>query len=371
MLQPPVPGAVALVHDWLVSQRGGENVLLTLARMFPEAPIYTLVHGAGRVHPELERRIIHTSFIQRLPGAPRRFRPYLPLFPRAVEAWDLSAYDTVISTSHCVAKGIRTHAGQRHVAYIHTPMRYLWDQMPHYLPRPARLWTPLARLAAWPLRRWDVTSAQRPDVLVANSEFVAARIGRVWGRASEVIYPPVDVDFFAAAPDPAARRGFVAVSALVPYKRLELAIGLANARRLPLTVVGEGAERARLRALAGPTVRFEHGLSREALRALYAGAEALLFAGEEDFGIVPVEAMAAGCPVIAFDAGGLRETVVGEGEGATGVFFGTPSVAAMGRALDTFLERRDRGAFGRAALTAQARLFAPERFTAAMARLLS
>ena len=181
---------VALVHDWLVTQRGGENVLLELGRLFPAAPIFTLVHAPGRVHPEIEAHPIHTSFIQKLPGAPRHFRQYLPLFPAAAESWDLSRFDLIVSSSHCVAKGVHTHAGQLHLAYVHTPMRYVWDQMPQYLaslPIQA-LSEPLARVAAVPLRRWDVTSAQRPHILVANSRFVASRIARVWGREAEVVY---------------------------------------------------------------------------------------------------------------------------------------------------------------------------------------
>ena len=347
---------VALVQDWLVAQRGGEQVLLELARLFPEAPVFTLVHAPGAVHPEIEARAIHTSFVQRLPGAPRRFRQYLPLFPAAVARFDLADFDLVISTSHCVAKGAVTRAPQKHISYVHTPMRYVWDQMPHYLaalPAPLR---PLARTAAAALRRWDVASARRPDVLVANSQFVRARIARAWDRDADVIHPPVDVDFFSRA---VARRrqGYLVVNALVPYKRVDLAIALARERRLPLTVIGDGPAALSLRRHAPPWVRFIAGLDREALRAAYTEAEALLFCAEEDFGIVPVEAMAAGCPVVAFAAGGTLETVVGEGDLATGVFFPEPSLASLSQAFDRFLARRAQGAFAPAVLRARARRF--------------
>jgi glycosyltransferase involved in cell wall biosynthesis len=362
---------VALVHDWLVAQRGGENVLLELGRLFPEAPIFTLVHRPGSVHPELEAHPIGTSFVQRLPGAPARFRQYLPLFPRAIEGFELAGFDLVLSTSHCVAKGVRTRPDQLHVSYVHTPMRYIWDQLPSYLGAlPAgRALAWVARAAVMPLRHWDVASAARPSLLVANSHFVRRRIARVWGRDAEVVYPPVDVDFFAAAPA-AERRGFLVVSALVPYKRIELAVELATARRLPLTVVGEGGERARLTRAAGPTVRFVGALGRDELRRAYAEAEALWFCGEEDFGIVPVEAMAAGCPVIAYASGGALETVVDDGPEPTGVLYPWPTRASLEAGLDQLLVRRERGSFRPEVLRAQARRFDRGRFVEAMGAIL-
>lgn len=340
--------------------------------MFPEAPIYTLVHAPGRVDKAIERHPIHTSFIQSLPGAPRRFRRYLPLFPQAVESWDLSRHELIISTSHCVAKGVRTTGKQLHISYIHTPMRYLWDQLPQYLPRGTRgVLTPLAQVAVTPLRRWDVVSARRPDWLLANSAYVAARIQRVWGRVAQVVYPPVDVGFFAAAAEPTRRQGFLVVSALVPYKRVDLAVRVANALHLPLTVIGEGAERAHLMRLAGPTVRFKQGLDRAALRHAYANAQGLLFCGVEDFGIVPVEAMAAGCPVIGLGEGGLCETVVGTGPASTGVFFPTPDVSAVTAALETFNARRTNGMFARPVLAARARQFDTRQFVQRMEAVIA
>lgn len=362
---------VALVHDWLVAQRGGEQVLLELARLFPEAPIYTLVHAPGRVHPELEAHPIHTSPVQSWPLAPRRFRQYLPLFPAAIASFDLSAFDLVLSTSHCVAKAVRTHARQTHVSYVHTPMRYVWDQMPHYLTALplAPVTAPLARVAAAALRRWDVATASRPDVLLANSDFVRRRIRRDWGREARVIHPPVDVDFYAAAPE-RRRHGLLVVSALVPYKRVDVAIAVAQQHGLPMTVVGDGSERARLERLASPHVRFVGALERERLRDAYASAEVLLFPAEEDFGIVPVEAMAAGCPVAALGAGGVLETVVGEGPGATGAFFAAATPELASTAVEAVLAARARGAMGRATLVARARSFDRAHFVAAIEGVL-
>lgn len=362
---------VALVHDWLVSQRGGENVLVQLADMFPDAPIYTLVHRRGCVDPILERRTIVTSFIQRLPGAPEQFRRYLPLFPRAVESWDLSKYNLVVSTSHCVAKGVRVSRRQTHVAYIHTPMRYLYDQLPHYLPPYApRAAAPLARLVTWPLRRWDIRSARRPGQLIANSAFVAARIQRVWKRTARVVYPPVDVDFFrgtrAVAAD--AKIRFLVVSALVPYKRVDLAVLACRRLGQPLDVIGDGPERGRLEALAGPDTRFWGSLNRDALREKYAHARALLFCGEEDFGIVPVEAQAAGCPVIALGRGGARETVV---DGHTGLWFHVPTAAALTQALQDFEHLGGPKAFATEALVRHAERFCSARFQASIANAIA
>lgn len=360
------------MHDWLVAQRGGEQVLLELARLFPEAPIFTLVHAPGAIHPELERHPIHTSLIQRLPGAPRRFRQYLPLFPAAMAALDLRGFDLVLSTSHCVAKAARTRHDQTHVSYIHTPMRYVWDQMPHYLAAlPAKALTEApARLGAALLRRWDVASARRPDVLLANSEFVRSRIRRVWAREAEVVYPPVDVDFFAAAPA-RARRGYLVVSALVPYKRVDVAIELARRRGLPLTVIGDGPERERLARSAPPNVDLVRAASREQLRDAYASHEALLFCAEEDFGIVPVEAMAAGCPVVAYGAGGALETVIATGPRATGAFFAAPDAGALAAAVDGLAEQRARGACARDALLARARQFDRTTFVARIRSVLA
>lgn len=368
---PEAAPRVALVHDWLVGQRGGEQVLLALARRFPTAPIYTLVHVPGSVHPEIEAHPIVTSGIADLPGSPAQFRRYLPLFGAAVAAWDFSGYEGIVSTSHCVAMGARRRPDQWHLAYIHTPMRYLYDQMHHYLPAPP--WGPWlypwARLATAGLRRGDRQRAQGPSQLVANSAHVAGRIRRVWGRTAVVVHPPVDVDYFAAAPVVPVRRGLLVVGALVPYKRVDRAIALANAQRLPLTVVGRGPELARLRRLAGPSVQFAPELDRAGVRAAYAGARGLLFPCTEDFGLVPVEAMAAGCPVLALAAGGALETV-GQGAAAGGVTFAAPTLPAMAAAVAELEQGWARGAFAQESLLARARQFDAATFDRRMDALL-
>lgn len=320
-----------MVHDWLVAHRGGEKVLLELARLFPEAPIYTLVFKPARVHPELRSRRVVTSFIQRLPGA---FRAYLPLFPAAIESFDFQGFDLVLSTSHCVAKGLRSEAP--HLSYVHTPMRYIWDQLDSYVPKVPgrRLVRVAAEIAAEPLRRWDVASSARPTALVANSRFVAKRIERFWGRQASVVHPPVDVERFSGAPS-RERSGYLVVNALVPYKRTELAVEFATRNRLPLTVVGDGPERESLVSRAGPTVKFLRSVGDAELVELYAGARAMIHAGIEDFGIAPVEAMASGCPVIALGEGGVTETVRA---GETGVFFSEPRVEALAAAAKQLSE---------------------------------
>lgn len=330
---------VALVHDWLVAHRGGEQVLLELARAFPSAPIYTLLYDPSDVHPDLVRRDVRTSFVQHLPGVPESFRKYLPLFPRAIESFDLSEFDVVISTSHCVAKGVKTRGV--HVSYIHTPMRYIWDQLPTYLPpwAKSRLTEKAAELAVGPLRTWDIASARRPTELVANSAYVKQRIASFWKRDAQVVHPPVATGFFRDAPQ-RKREGYLVVSALVPYKRVEVAVAAAVRGGLSLTVIGSGSELARLERIAGGRVRFRANASPQALREAYASAKALLFCGVEDFGIVPVEAQAAGCPVIALAQGGALETVV---DGVTGVLFDSPEpdalLAAIGRSENLSFDR--------------------------------
>lgn len=372
MTAPPTreiayPVRVALVHDWLVTHRGGEQVLLELARMFPEAPIFTLVYQRAQVHPELARRRVITSFVQKLPGSPQSFRRYLPLFPRAVERWDLSDYDLVISTSHCVAKGVLTRPGQWHLSYVHTPMRYLWDQLEAYLPPRGRMLTaPAARLATRSLRRWDVESSRRPTRLLANSDHVAQRIAAVWHRRAHVVHPPVEVCFWNDAPE-RPRQGYLVVSALVPYKRVDLAVAWATRHRRPLRVIGTGSERERLERIAGPTVELLGEVSSELVRQAYAEAEALLFCGVEDFGMVPVEAMAAGCPVVAFGQGGALETVI---DGRTGVLFHEPTIAGLHAALQRFESFAAAGAFSRQQLRQHAQRFDVGHFVAAIAEHL-
>ena len=319
---------VALVHDWLTGLRGGERVLEQLCLLYPDAEIFTLVHVPGSCGEIIERHPIRTSFLDRLPK--RGYRHYLPLFPAAIESFDLSACDLVISTSHAVAKGARPGPNAVHVAYIHTPMRYVWDQFDAYFGRGrAGMLTRIAARALAPaLRRWDVRSTRRVQGLIANSRFVADRIRRFWAREVDaVVYPPVDTKRFVPAAEGPAPEGYaLIVSALVPYKRVELAVSAFSRLKRPLWIAGDGPARARLERAAGPSVRFLGAVGQEALPKLYAGARFFVLPGEEDFGIAPVEAQAAGRPVLALGRGGALETVV---EGETGVFFPLPTVGSL------------------------------------------
>jgi glycosyltransferase involved in cell wall biosynthesis len=342
---------VALVHDWLTGMRGGEKVLLSLLRLYPDAPIHTLLHVKGTVAREIEARPIHTTFVQRLPGVARRYRHYLPLFPAAVESMDLGAYDLVISTSHCVAKGVKVRAGARHLSYCFTPMRYVWDRYADYFgPGRAGLVTRLVMGAVAPyLRRWDRRTASRVHRFAADSAYVAARIRRHYGRDSEVVYPPVDTAFFTPGLDEPGSYDLV-VSALAPYKRIDLVLDAYRGSGWPLRIAGFGPEAARLQAMAPPEARFLGQVTDEALLELYRGARAVLMPGVEDFGIVPVEAMACGRPVVVYAEGGGVETVL---DGETGLFFHEPSPAALRRVVDSLKTLR----FNTRALRARAEAF--------------
>lgn len=319
---------VALVHDWLTGLRGGERVLEQLCLLYPEADIFTLVHVRGSAGPIIERHRITASFLDRLPQ--KSYRRYLPLFPLAIESLDLRGYDLVVSTSHAVAKGCRPAPGATHVAYIHTPMRYVWDQFEAYFGKGrAGIVTRLAAQAVAPyLRSWDVRSTARAQGLIANSRFVAERIRRFWNRSADaVVYPPVDTArFVPAAEGPSSEEYALIVSALVPYKRVELAVSAFSRLKRALWIAGDGPERARLEAMAGPSVRFLGSVSQDVLPGLYARARFFVLPGEEDFGIAPVEAQAAGRPVLALGRGGALETVI---EGETGAFFAEPTVESL------------------------------------------
>ena len=299
---------IALVHDWLTGMRGGEKVLDAICRIYPHADLFTLFHRPGRCTPAIENRRISTSWLNRLPAVQRYYRCLLPFAPGAIESLNLRQYDLIISSSHCVAKGIRRGARAVHVCYCHSPMRYAWSQSQAYRRTMGPLGMALA-LFRDPLRRWDRRSSAGVDAFLANSRNVANRIRREYDRPAEVVYPPVDVGFFT--PAPVARESFyLVVGAMAPYKRVDQAIEAF--RSLPgreLIVIGTGQMASRLRRMAGPNVRFLGYQSDESIRDHYRRCRALLFPGEEDFGIVPVEAMACGCPVIAYRGGGALETV--------------------------------------------------------------
>jgi glycosyltransferase involved in cell wall biosynthesis len=301
---------VALVHDWLISMRGGERCFEVLCELFPDADVFTLVHRKGHVSPAIEKHSIRTSFIQRLPLSSTHYQHYLPFFPLAIRSFAFDDYDLIISSSHCVAKGLRVPDGACHVAYIYTPMRYIWDQFDAYFAdgRAGLLKRAAMGLLRRPLQRWDASSNDGVYRFVAISEHVAQRIRSYWGREASVLYPPVDWQLFSVSDKD---DGFyLLVSALVPYKRVDLAIQAANRMKFPLKIIGAGQDEDRLRRLAGPSVELLGWQSDSEIRQHYARCKALLFPGEEDFGIVPLEAMACGKPVIAYAKGGALETVV-------------------------------------------------------------
>ncbi len=313
--------------------RGGEKVLLSLARLFPDAPIFTLLHVRGSVAPELEAREIRTTFVQHLPSVATHYRQYLPLFPAAAASMDLSGFDLVISSSHCVAKGVRVPAPARHVCYCHTPMRYVWDRYDDYF-GPGRVSGAAALVVpavAEALRAWDVATAGGVHRYAANSAHVAGRIRRYYGRDSVVIPPPVDTGFFTPdGRDPGTYD--LVVSALVPYKRIELILDAYRHGPRPLKIVGGGPDLAHLRALAGRATEFLGPVEDLALRELYRGCRAVVMASVEDFGIVPLEAMACGRPAVVFAEGGGRETVL---PGQTGVLFQEPTAVSLRAAVDS------------------------------------
>ncbi len=352
---------VALVHDWLNGMRGGEKILEVLCEIYPQAPLFTLFYRPEKVSEVIRRMDVRPSALNRLPLARTRYRSYLPLFPRAAEAFDLSGCDLVISVSHAAAKGCRPPPGAWHVCYCLTPMRYLWFLPEEYFGR-----NPLVRAALAPffssLKRWDAANSKRVDEFFAISKHVAQRIERVYRRPSRVIYPPVDAEFFR--PGGAGRGYFLIVSALVPYKRIDLALRAFRRLGLPLKVVGSGPLQKKLQALSGPETEFLGWLDPDSLRDCYRGCRGLIFPGEEDFGIVPLEAMACGRPVIGLGAGGLLETVkphrAEDRSGATGVFFYDRSEASLEGAVRYFLEHE--AEFDPSAIRSRALLFSRDIF---------
>lgn len=329
---------VALIHYWLVNMRGGERVLEALCRMFPQADIFTHVLDRQALSPLLQQKTIHTTFIQKIPGSVRHYQKLLPLMPLALEQLDLTGYDLVISSESGPAKGVLTRADCPHLCYCHSPMRYLWDFYPQYL----RAASAPVRLAMRPLfsrlRLWDVISANRVDHFVANSATVARRIHKHWRRESAVVHPPVDVHNIPLGSPEARQEYYLCLGQLVDYKKVHLAVEACTRLGKKLIVVGNGECRKRLEAMAGPTVTFEGRAEHPQVLAHYARCKALLFPGEEDFGMVPVEAMSAGTPVLAYGRGGATETVI---DGQTGLFFHEQTTDALCASIEEFERRQD------------------------------
>jgi glycosyltransferase involved in cell wall biosynthesis len=355
---------VAVVHDWLYTFGGAERVLAAILRCLPGADVFTLFD----VLPDADRKKIgfdkaHCSFLQRMPAIARRHRLYLPLMPIAIEQFDLSEYDLVVSSSYAVAKGVITGPNQLHLSYVHSPMRYAWDLQHQYL-RESNLTrgikSVLARLLLHKMRLWDMRTANGVDAYMVNSHFVGRRVRKIYAKDATVLYPPVNVP---AMPPVSRRPGnyFLTASRLVPYKKVRAIVDAFAA--LPdqqLIVAGTGPELARLQAAAGPNVTFAGFVPDAELSRMMGAARAFIFAAEEDFGITPVEAQAQGTPVIALGRGGALETIVTQGPQPTGIFFATSTPEAIAASVRTFLARP--GAFSPAACHANAVRFEEARF---------
>jgi glycosyltransferase involved in cell wall biosynthesis len=355
---------VALVHDWLTGMRGGEKTLEVICERFPDAHIFTLVHVPGSVSATIERHPIHTSFIQQLPFVATRYRHYLPLFPAAVERFRFDDFDVVLSVSHCAVKSVKTPARIPHLCYCLTPMRYAWDQFDAYFGREriGRLGSAVMRpTMAW-MARWDRRTAVRPDRYVAISHYVAGRIRRYYNREASVVYPPVDTQFFHPGGRPPEGYALI-VSALVPYKRIELAIDACARADIPLLVVGSGPDREALVRGAKGRVTFLGRRSDDEVRDLYRRASVVLLPGEEDFGIVPLEAQACGRPVVALGRGGALETVL---PGETGILVDELSVEAFADAVSRAITTR----FDSGVIRRHAEKFGRERFGDEIERLV-
>jgi glycosyltransferase involved in cell wall biosynthesis len=322
---------VAIVHYWLVGMRGGEKVVEALCEMFPEADVYTNVFVPEAISDTIKQRVVDTTFIQKLPRAAKWYQRYLPLMPLALEQLDLSDYDLVISSESGPAKGVIVHHQALHVCYCHTPMRYLWDMYHDYLGTAGRLSRLLIRPLTHYLRMWDVSTAARVDQFVTNSEYVAQRVMKYYRRDAVVIPPPVETEAFS----PSEERGdfYLVVGQLVRYKRADLAVEAFNRLGKPLVVIGDGDCHAAIKRAAKSNIELLGWQPTSVLRDYYARCRALVFPGIEDFGIVPVEAMASGRPVIAYRKGGATETIV---DGETGIFFDEQTPESLGEAVTRF-----------------------------------
>nr|WP_321258495.1 glycosyltransferase [uncultured Pseudodesulfovibrio sp.] len=323
---------VAIVHYWLVGRGGGEKVLEAICDIYPDADIYTHCLNKKSLSDAIKTHKINTTFINKLPFSKKLYKLYLPFMPLALKRLDLSQYDLVISSESGPAKGVVTRPGTRHICYCHTPMRYLWEQQDLYMKSYNVLIRFFMALLFPSLRRWDVASAQLPDAIVANSHAVADKIKRWWGRDSTVIHPPVDTKFFSKFLRDNPEDYYLFAGRLVRYKRADLAIKACNKLGKKLFVIGEGAEEKALKSIAGPNVTFTGRITKENLAKLYSGCKALLFPGEEDFGIVPVEVLSTGRPVIAFHKGGALDYV----NDNTGIFFDKDDVDSLADAIMKF-----------------------------------
>jgi glycosyltransferase involved in cell wall biosynthesis len=356
---------IALVHDWLTGMRGGERALEVICELAPTADLFTLVHVPGTASAPIMAHRIRTTPLSFVPGIRHIYRHCLPLFPTAIELFDLDNADLVISTSHCAAKAAVARPGARHLCYCFTPMRYAWDQFDHYFGRErvGAIGSAVMRPILSRVARWDRRTATRVSRYVAISHYVAGRIARYYNRGAAVVYPPVDTAFYT--PGSGQSEGYaLIVSALVPYKRIDVAIDAARLAGLPLKIIGQGPERAHLEARAeGAEVEFLGYQSDDAVRDAYRNAEVVMLPGEEDFGIVPVEAQACGRPVVALAAGGAKETVL---DRITGVLVTDPSPESLAEGLAAV----KRLPFDPLVARAHAESFSRQRFATAIGRLI-
>ncbi len=345
----------ALVQDWLTGMRGGEKVMEKICQIFPDAPLYTMIHVPGSVSDIIESRKISSSLLQRLPMGVSHYRYYLPLLPLLVKTLNTGKYDMVISTSHCVAKNVRPRKGGIHICYCHTPMRYVWDMFDDYFSMKKNwiIWIIMKFFRPY-LKISDRVTSRNVDYFIANSGTTAERIKKYYGRASQVIYPPVDTGFYT--PAGVEREDFyLIVSSLVPYKKVDEAVEAFNISGKRLRIIGSGPEAERLEKHSKSNIEFCRWKEAEFLRDNYRKCRALVFPGKEDFGIVPVEAMACGAPVVAYAQGGVTETVI---EGETGVFYKTRGALSLNGALEKF----ERMSFKPEKIRARAEKFSEERF---------
>jgi len=321
---------VALVHDWLNGMRGGEKCLEVLCELFPEADLYTLIHEKGSLSAKIESMSIRTSFVQSMPFGLKKYRHYLPLFPFAIEQFDFSGYDLIVSSSHCVAKGVRHDDSVFHISYVHAPMRYVWDQFDTYFRQPRTSWPVRigAELMRPYLQRWDRNTAKRVDTFLCNSHHIRRKILDYYNRESQVVYPPVELSHFR--PGGAKENFYLVVGAFAPNKSVDLAVEAFNRLKLPLKIVGSGQDEEYCRSIAGDSIEFLGALSSEKLLELYQQARALVFPGEDDFGITALEAQSCNTPVIAFASGGAMETVTEQ----TGLFFAEQKVEVLCEAVE-------------------------------------
>lgn len=349
---------VVLLHDWLTGFRGGERVLDAFCEIFPDAPIYTLLYIPGRASPRIENRKIHSSFLNKIPGIEKNYRKFLPLFPRAAKSLHiLECTDLVLSSSHCVIKGVQKPLTSKHICYLHSPMRYLYDQYDAYFgPQSPLAYRLGMRMFKDYLTNWDINSNSNVDSMIANSHFVAQRIERLYHRQSTVIHPFVDLeDFRLIQSAPPQKENFdLIVSAFAPNKHLELAIKTFNQLKRPLKIIGSGQLESDLREAAGPTIEFLGNVDRKTVIEHLFKARSLIFPGVEDFGITPLEALAAGTPVIALAKGGVLESLTEK----TAIFFNDLSTSSLSEALS----RRDQQTFDRQTLYNRAASFSRQKF---------